>query len=889
MTLLDRFRAQSPDRHPDPAVRLAYVADIPLDDRTTIEAVAREDEDPRVRRAAVGKLLDSSALGSIARDDPDEAVRAAAAAMLRDLALDAFEGATEASSLEAVDALADARTLAQVVKECGREIVALRALSRVSDAHLLGSIARHAALEAARRGGFERLRERGDREEILAVAMNGEYKDTAVAAVELAADRATLEQIATRSRNKAAAKRARGILREGDEGAAREAAEASAAGVADREEGPQAASDVFPSLEPETMGVEPAFAPEGDDGVAAERAEDAARERVEVDRERAAREAEDRARQQAAADDRARRESEQRQARLAEVADAAEAAAADRDLASARRLLAAARQEWNDLVAAGAADAAVAERFRQADSRVEARDAEAQAADARARREALGRLQHLIGRVEGLPGKADVTLKAVDRALRDVKAALSSLPPLPARQDHDEVTRRLKDAQAALTPKMQELREADEWQRWANVGVQEQLCVKMEALRALEDPDAIAREVRELQQQWRQAADVPRAQADALWRRFKSAHDEVWARCEAHFAAQAREREENLAKKIALCEQAESLADSTHWIQTAEQIKGLQAAWKAVGPVPRGREKAIWDRFRAACDRFFTRRHEDLARRKTLWAENLSRKDALCARVEALAESTDWEPAAAEIRRLQAEWKTIGPVKKSRSEAVWQRFRGACDRFFVRFAQRHDAARAERVAAREAICAELESLVGTAEAEADAPPDLAVRVRTLRSRWQQEIAARGVDPDRAPALDRRFAAAFAAVVARWPAAFAGSDLDPDANRKRMEAIVRRVEELAASLGAPAAGGIDAALSPATRLAAMLKEALAANTIGGKVDDDSRLRAAIEEVRQAQTQWLRVGPVPDETKRSLAERFQRACRRVTDASAARGRR
>ena len=80
------------------------------------------------------------------------------------------------------------------------------------------------------------------------------------------------------------------------------------------------------------------------------------------------------------------------------------------------------------------------------------------------------------------------------------------------------MSRRLKAAQAALTPKLQELRDADDWQRWANAGVQEQLCVKMEALQALEDPEVIAREIRDLQEQWRKAADVPRAQADALRR-----------------------------------------------------------------------------------------------------------------------------------------------------------------------------------------------------------------------------------------------------------------------------------------------------------------------------------------------------------------------------------
>src|SRR4029077_12904676 len=133
-------------------------------------------------------------------------------------------------------------------------------------------------------------------------------------------------------------------------------------------------------------------------------------------------------------------------------------------------------------------------------------------------------------------------------------------------------------------------------------------------------------------------------------------------------------------------------------------------------------------------------------------------------------------------------------------------------------------------------------------------------------------AARGVDRDRAVALDDRFAAAFNGVIAHWPSVFGGSHLDPDANRKRMEALVSRMEELARSLAGPAAAATDAALSPTTRLAAMLKEALAANTMGGRGDDDSRFRAATDEVRQAQASWSRIGPVPDATRRGLADRF-----------------
>ncbi len=530
-------------------------------------------------------------------------------------------------------------------------------------------------------------------------------------------------------------------------------------------------------------------------------------------------------------------------------------------------------------------EAGLAARFADAESKVVTRETEARAADAKARREALARMQHLLGRVETLVASPDLSLKAADRALREVRMTLAAVPLLPGKPDADDVTRRLKVLLAVLTPKVLELREADEWQRWANVGVQERLCAQMEALRALEDPEAISREVRELQQQWRLAADVPRAQADQLWRRFKTAHDDVWVRAEAYFAAEAESRAQNLAQKTALCEKAEALAGSTSWIQTADEIKRMQAEWKTIGPVSRGREKAVWDRFRAACDRFFSRRQEDLAARKGLWAENLAKKEALSVRAEALVESTDWEQSSAELRRLQAEWKTIGPVKKSRSDAIWRRFREACDRFFTRYAHRHDIARAERVAAREAICAELEAL-GSPERQEPAA-DLLAQVRALRARMQQEIAARGVDPEQARAIEARFAAAFAALLARWPAAFSDTDLDPEANRKRMESLVRRVEDLATSLAGPvAAVAGDAALSPTTRLAAMLKEALAANTIGGKVDDDSRWRAAMEDVRQAQDSWSRIGLVPDEVRRPLTDRFQRAIRRISEGAAAR---
>jgi hypothetical protein len=895
MTLLDRFRTQQPQKHPDVAVRLAYLEELPLTERDAIAAMAREDEDVRVRKAAAAKLMDPVALASIVRDDADESVRAQALTMLRDIAVEAFEGIGEAESLEAVEAIADPRALAHVAKTAVREITALRALSRIDETRLLGSVARHAVVEPVRRGAFETLRDRGDRAELAAVAMNSDFKDTALAAVEMVTDRAELEQIAVRARNKASARRARAMVRElgSAEGVLPEPAVLD---PIDATATPPHGDPLVPALEPpvveesvmlhvpESAAVAqatpaPAGLDEAGEQAEAERREREARETAER-RERDAREAAER--QAALAADR-----ERRQARLIELVAEAGAAAVDQDLAAARKRFGAVRREWSELTTGFDVDAELAAQFTEHERQMNARDAEAREADARTRREALGRLHNLLGRVEPLVQKPDLSLKAAERGLRDVRTALSSMPMLPTKQDYDDSLQRLKAAQAALTPRVQELREADDWRRFANVAVQEQLCARMEALQNEPDPEKIAQAVRDLQEQWRAAADVPRAQADTLWRRFKAAHDLVWPRVEAHFASQSQERAENLAKKVVLCEQAEALADSTNWIQTAEAIKALQSEWKTIGPVSRGKEKAIWDRFRAACDRFFTRRHEDLAQRKTLWAANYAKKEALAVRAETLAQSTDWDAAAAEIKRLQAEWKTIGPVKKSRSEAIWQRFRAACDAFFARYAQRHDTARAERVAAREALCAELEAIADQEAATDESgavqvPDDLLGRVRSIRNRWQQEIASRGVDPDRARALDERFAAALQRIMAKWPAAFGGSELDPEANRKRMESLVSRMENLATSISGPAAAApSDESVSPTTRLAAMLKEALAANTIGGKVDDDSRMRAAAEEVRQAQAQWSRIGLVPEDTRRQLSDRFQKAVRRITD--------
>ena len=539
------------------------------------------------------------------------------------------------------------------------------------------------------------------------------------------------------------------------------------------------------------------------------------------------------------------------------------------------------RRAWQTVIAAGFDDAALVTRFADADSRVRIRESEAREQRARTLQDNLARLQALCTELEDLVKSEALTLKATERALRDARAALDESSPLPTRQDREAIDGRLKSVLSALFPKVQELRDMDEWQRWANAGVQEELCQRVEKLIQEEDLAAAAKQLREAQGQWKQVATAPREQSQALWARFKAGSDAVRARCDVYFATLAEEQASNRARKVSLCEQAEALSASSDWIRTADAIKALQAEWKTVGAAPRAQEKALWDRFHAACDAFFTRRREDLQRRKEDWAANLARKEALCQQAEAIAETTEWQKGIDEIKRLQAEWKAVGPVRKMRADDVWLRFRAACDRFFEAYQHREHAAASSAIAEAESVCQELEALLPAPDAEAPPVPDaLAGKVADLRKRWSEKIA--GLPRDRAIRMGDRFMHALGRVVETWPAAFAGTDLDPEAHVRRMEDLCGQVEQLLSSdSDSDSAQELEEAESPATQLARQLREALATNTIAGRQDETARWKAISEQVRVAQAAWKRIGPVPDSVSRTLNARFQRACTRVVD--------
>ena len=874
-TLIERFRSKPEWQHPDPAVRAEAVLRLPSAEVETLLAIAREDADARVRRAAVRKLSDVDALVAIVTGDGDPGVREEAEGRLAHAAV---HGREVAAAERAVSGLREPRHLSAVARDAGLAPVREAAIRALGDPRALAAIVRDSEDVPTRMLALARIE---DQPTLVSLAVNLEQKTLAVAAVERISDAEALETVARRARAAAAARRAKAKLAPTPEVAAAPAPPAQLPAFDDEAERrayeearaahEREAAARAQAVEARTRLAETVEAAQGEaiaatlESVRAEwgglaPAPDAEALDSRVSAALAAAEA----RHAGYLTGLARKDELEALVREAE-------ALVDSDVAAARPALAALEGRWKQATT-GAELPELRARYDAALSRVRERLQAVRGEQSQKEQQHLQQLTRLAERAEGLAARgSEAPLRDAEHVLRDIREALDHPGHFPSRRERELALGRLEAVRKLLYPLVQQLREDAEWKRWANVTVQEELCVRAEALAAEPDAEKAARELRDLDAAWKQAKEAPKEKAEALWTRFKAAREQVKARGDAFVARQSEELGDNLKKKEALCERAEALGESTDWLKTAELLRQLQAEWKAIGPVPRPVSQKIWERFRKPCDRFFTRWQEHRNQRSHEWADNLARKEALCEKAEVLAESSEWEAASAELKRLQAEWRTIGAVKKSRSEAVWQRFRAACDRFFDRYKNRDEHARAAALSAREAICAELEALLPAAGETGEPPSDLPSRITAAQTAWRQ---AGSLPHAEMAALDERFARVRDGMVERFPRAFEGTELDPEASRRKAERLVTRVETLLEEL---AASGRTPQAQTAQELAARLRDALASNTIGGRAAVEEKWASAANEIESSQAAWKRLGPIPGEQGRSLAERFERACR------------
>jgi len=213
-------------------------------------------------------------------------------------------------------------------------------------------------------------------------------------------------------------------------------------------------------------------------------------------------------------------------------------------------------------------------------------------------------------------------------------------------------------------------------------------CEQAEALAEEEDVVESFKELQKLHELWKDLGPVAKEFRESIWERFRAATSVINKRYQAHFEGLKAQQVENLAAKAALCEQVEAIAEkeissSTEWNALSKEIEEIQAKWRGIGFATRKENQKIYERFRAACDKFFERKRASFTEFKDSMNANLEKKMAIIAEAESLKDSTDWKATGERLIELQKQWKEIGAVPRKKSEQIWKRFRAACDAFFT--------------------------------------------------------------------------------------------------------------------------------------------------------------------------------------------------------------
>ncbi len=346
-------------------------------------------------------------------------------------------------------------------------------------------------------------------------------------------------------------------------------------------------------------------------------------------------------------------------------------------------------------------------------------------------------MRALCVEAEGLAGEAEAFEGVPDPAvvepfaarLKDLQGRWKAVGPV--RFELSQALReRFRTAVDQAYVPVNAIRDAADWERFANLTRAEELIVRTQALADEVDLGQVIAGVKQAHQEWKALGPLPRDKGQEAWLRFKALCDIQFERAKPWFAEQEAARQVNLERKRALLAELDSLvsaapvglAGSPADIQarkaTHERVKAIQAEWKDVGPVPREHDGELWRTYRALCDGYFLKHREQMTARNAEHGENLTRKLGLIVAVEDLAqqaESAARQPPAlmAEIKRLQQVWKTVGHVPKDQADAIWDKWRTACDRVYATlkpYLAEQDLLRRDNAAKKEALIQEVEDL-----------------------------------------------------------------------------------------------------------------------------------------------------------------------------------
>lgn len=273
-----------------------------------------------------------------------------------------------------------------------------------------------------------------------------------------------------------------------------------------------------------------------------------------------------------------------------------------------------------------------------------------------------------------------------------------------------------------------------------NLEQKQALCAEAEALDEEADIVDAFKKLQQLHTSWREIGPVSKEIREELWTRFKNASAVINKKYQSFFEERKANEKKNAEGKEALCVKIEAISTDNlktyaAWDEATKAIIGLQEEWKKLGFASRKVNTELFARFRKSCDEFFAKKAEFFKRMKDELAANLAKKIELCEKAEALKDSTEWKKTTDALIALQKEWKTVGPVVKKHSDAVWKRFIAACDTFFEEKKKQNvnvHSVEHENLKQKKDIIAQINSILENKDAE-DAPN----KVRELMKKWQE--------------------------------------------------------------------------------------------------------------------------------------------------------
>ena len=358
----------------------------------------------------------------------------------------------------------------------------------------------------------------------------------------------------------------------------------------------------------------------------------------------------------------------------------------------------------------------------------------AQEANREANLEKKRQIIKLINEIANDPDNINRQFNRVKQLQQDFKDA----GEVPASAD-TEVWKEFQRATERFYDVLKMNKELRDYDFKKNLELKQQLCEDAEALD--EEPDVVSafRKLQEMHNEWREIGPVAKELREELWARFKAASSAINKKYQTFFEDRKSKEKENADAKTALCEKIEAIETDnlktyTQWDEVTKQIIALQEDWRKLGYASRRANAALFARFRKSCDEFFAKKAEFYKSMKEELSANLAKKIDLCERAEALMESTEWKETTDKLVELQKEWKTIGPVVKKHSDAVWKRFISACDHFFEQKKKQNvnvHAVEHENLKAKKDVIATLKATIE------EAAEDAAQTVRDLMDRWQE--------------------------------------------------------------------------------------------------------------------------------------------------------